>query len=70
MLHILIFRTNIHSASDMAAIAPHLESPHIIRWSVDREDIDRVLRVEATHDATHEIMNSIQQAGYHCEELL
>ncbi|MBI3259158.1 MAG: hypothetical protein HYZ54_06770 [Ignavibacteriae bacterium] len=70
MNHILIFKTNIHSPIDMEAIAPHLDSPHIIRWSVDREDIDRVLRIEATHDASTEIINTIQKAGYLCEELL
>lgn len=70
MNHILIFKTNIHSPIDMEAISPLLDGPHIIRWSVDREDIDRVLRIEATHDATHEIIYNIQQAGYHCEELL
>ena len=47
--NIYVFKTNIESESDMNVIEFLLNSnPKIIQCSVDLEDIDRVLRIEAS----------------------
>jgi len=69
-LHILIFRTNIRSKKDLNAVDKALSSfPDITRWNVDRQDIDKVLRIESVSHIPHEIISSVQSAGYACSEL-
>ena len=42
----------------------------IFKWSIDLEDIDNVLRVEASSELEIEhINNLIQQKGFYCEDL-
>ena len=41
----------------------------ILRWNIDRQDVDHVLRVEAVNMGTREIISIIQEAGHFCEEL-
>lgn len=69
-MHVLIFKTNIKLKRDLKKLQIFLsEHPFIIRWNVDRADIDKVLRVEAVHQNTAEIMGIVQNAGFLCEEL-
>lgn len=69
MLHILIFKTNIKFKKDLKKIESHLNSHETISsWNLDREDIDRVLRIESSVNITNEIINTVKLAGYHCEE--
>jgi len=44
--------------------------PSVAFWNVDREDIDKVLRIESTDNDIEAIRNKIQYAGYVCEELV
>lgn len=69
-MHILIFKTNIDND------AAHLEvgnilSTHqsVIDWHIDKEDIDKVLRIESRLNNSQEIMTTINNAGFICEEL-
>ena len=69
-MNVLIFKTNIRFKKDLKIIQPFLAAyKHIIKWNVDRYDSDKVLRIESTSGDTHEIIKTINQAGYHCEEL-
>jgi hypothetical protein len=68
--NILVFKTNIKTQEDKEKIAPLLMSmPQIYRWSVDCEDCDCVLRIETEGIAEEQIIETVQQAGFQCEEL-
>lgn len=70
LLQILVFRTTIKTQEDKEKIAPLLISmPQIYRWSVDCEDCDCVLRIEAESIAEEQIIATVQRAGFECEEL-
>ncbi|TXG38932.1 hypothetical protein [Seonamhaeicola maritimus] len=44
--------------------------PGIVKWSIDLEDIDKVLRVETTSSLTMEdIIDQVKARGIYCEEL-
>lgn len=67
---ILIFRTNIRFKKDLRQVGPVLDNqPGIHRWNVDREDSDKVLRIEAQRLLPQDIIHLITRAGYFCEEL-
>jgi hypothetical protein len=69
-MEILIFKTNIRYQKDLKAVEPLLSTnDSILRWNVDRSDVDRVLRVVASVDISCELKQLIQRAGYACEEL-
>lgn len=67
---VLVFKTNIFMARDIERVSDiMMGDPRIIRWNIDREDVDNVLRIEADHIAPIEIKIIINAAGYYCEEL-
>ncbi|MBI3519054.1 MAG: hypothetical protein HY062_06815 [Bacteroidetes bacterium] len=69
-MHILIFRTNIETDDAHKEVGQLLNShPLIIDWNIDKEDIDKVLRVQSTANNSLEIISTINQAGFMCEEL-
>ena len=69
-LAILVFRTNIRFKKDLRQVSPVLDKePGIRRWNVDREDTDKVLRIESLHLQPEEVIHLITRAGYFCEEL-
>ena len=69
-MNILIFKTNIRLKKDVGVIEPFLSADEsIVRWNVDRDDTDKVLRVVSTSNDPVEIIKTINEAGYHCEEL-
>ncbi|MBL7911754.1 MAG: hypothetical protein JNJ41_11915 [Bacteroidia bacterium] len=68
--YILIFKTNIEHKKDLKLVELCMEEHgEVIDWHVDREDIDKVLRIESTNDITKKIIKTITQAGFFCEEL-
>ncbi len=70
LMNILIFKTNIKHKKDVQSIAPVINNiPSVILWTIDRSDVDKVLRIEATDNVIETICNKIQYAGYSCEEL-
>jgi hypothetical protein len=70
LLQILVFRTTIKTQEDKEKIAPLLVAiPQIYRWTVDCEDCDCVLRIEAEGIAGEQIIETVQRAGFECEEL-
>ncbi len=69
-LGVLVFRTNIRFKKDLAMIAPLLDKqPGVQRWNVDREDADKVLRIESRTLRPEEVIQLVTRAGFDCEEL-
>ncbi|MBS0032158.1 hypothetical protein ACTJJ0_22425 [Chitinophaga sp. 22321] len=68
--YILVFKTNIATQADRLKVAPLLDQqPFIERWTVDMEDVDRVLRVVANEPATDNIIALVRASDYDCAEL-
>nr|WP_295928404.1 hypothetical protein [uncultured Dyadobacter sp.] len=69
-LFVLVFRTNINSLRQVKSISPLLDRcPEILKWNVDISDIDKVLRIESTHENCGQVIEMVTTAGYACEEL-
>ena len=71
-MKVLIFQTNIDSNQNIEAVQPLFNSnSHIIDWSVDIEDIDNVLRIEATDYLQEtDVINLIGTQGFYCDDLV
>ena len=70
-MELFIFKTNIQTNQQVYRLKPILEShSHISRWTVDMDDIDKVLKVEAdTNCCQEELIKLIKSQGIYCEEL-
>lgn len=69
-MHILIFKTNVETDDAHRTVATLLGADaSVIGWNIDREDIDKVLRIESSINNTSHIIHRISQAGIFCEEL-
>ena len=69
-MHILIFKTNIDTDVAHHEVGNILNTHQsVIGWNIDKEDIDKVLRVESRLNNTQEIITTINKAGFMCEEL-
>jgi hypothetical protein len=67
---ILVFRTDLESDERLEIVKPFLDThPGIIRWNVDRHDIDKVLRIESENVSPDDVIKLLQEAGCLCEEL-
>lgn len=67
---ILIFETNIRYKKDVTKVAAYMAADgRIKRWTIDREDCSRVLRIESQNLDPSEVINLINQAGFSCAEL-
>lgn len=70
LTHILVFRTNINTETDKLRVREFLSGQLLVEdWSVDMDDIDRVLRV-VSHDLHPEdVVGLLNTIGYQCQEL-
>ena len=67
---ILVFKTDLGSEDRLEIIKPLLdEHPGILKWNVDRHDIDKVLRIESENISPAVVISIVNQAGFLCEEL-
>lgn len=67
---ILVFKTDLESQEGLNKVGPFLDShPGIIKWNVDKHDVDKVLRIESKDVAAGDVINLLQEAGFFCEEL-
>ena len=67
---ILVFKTDLGSEERLEAVKPFLDRyPGILRWTVDRYDIDKVLRIESENVSVDDVIGLLQRRGFHCEEL-
>ena len=69
-MEVLILKTNIRYKKQLKTVAPILDGQNnISRWNIDLNDIDKVLRIESNDLEMEEVVQLIQEAGFHCEEL-
>jgi hypothetical protein len=69
-VEILVFKTNLSDSKRINDVESLLDiHPHIIKWNVDLDDCDKVLRIVSRNIAGAEIENILLNAGYYCEEL-
>jgi hypothetical protein len=67
---VLVFKTNILLVEDVEKIGHVLTSEsNITRWSIDRDDIDKVLRIECGQLQPEAVIKLLRDAGFECEEL-
>lgn len=68
--YVLVFKTNVEYKKDLKVIELCLsELGDINDWHIDREDVDKVLRIESSSDDPEKIIKALTKAGYLCEEL-
>ncbi len=69
-MEVLVFKTNVKFKKHIVEVLPHLNNiKGILRWNVDLHDTDKILRIETLDLSPRIIENTLQQAGYFCEEL-
>jgi len=66
----LRFKTSLKCGGCIRAITPGLESLNFIeKWSVDLDNPDKVLEVEASEDISESVIESVKKAGYSISRL-
>lgn len=70
-MELLIFQTNIASKKKVDLLTPMFNKhTEILNWSVDLEDIDRVLRIEAASSLLEsDVIELVQLQGFTIEVL-
>ena len=71
-MKLLILRTDIKTKKKVKLMKPVFNNhPIISKWSIDTEDIDNVLRIEA-EDSLHEddVKRMVVENGFYCEDLV
>lgn len=70
-MELLLFRTDIKSNKKVKSLKTvYNNHSDIIKWSVDLEDIDNVLRMEATKNLSEkDIIDLIQVKGFYIKKL-
>ncbi len=67
---IYVFKTSINTQLDINKIRDELDRLYsLTKWSFDLEDCDRVFRVETSLKDPTEIIQILQDKGFHCEEM-
>lgn len=70
MIYVHIFATSIYSDNDVEQVGRLLSQlPSVLRWNIDLDDIDKILRIESQSDTIQEIIHQLHSNGYHCQEL-
>ncbi len=71
-MELLLFRTDIKSKKKVKTLKPMLNNhSDILNWSVDLEDIDNVLRIEATANLSEEeVMDLVSVQGFYIKTLV
>ena len=71
-MEILIFRTDIKSKKKVKSVKTVLNNhADILKWTIDLDDIDNVLRIEANDDLTEEgVVRLVKPEGFFIEPLM
>lgn len=71
-MDLLILKTDIQTKKNIRKVKPILNKhPYISTWSIDTEDIDNVLRIEASNNLSeNDIINQLKSSGFFCEILM
>ena len=68
--NIFIFKTNIQTEFDKLRIKNVLDaSQKVLKWNIDMEDADRVLRVVSDSLRPEQIISVLEYVGFECSEL-
>ena len=68
--HILILKTDIQTVEETGLLELVFSShPEVEQWTIDLEDVDRVLRVISPTLACAEITALLEPCGFYCSEL-
>jgi hypothetical protein len=68
--NIFIFKTNIQTEFDKLRIKNVLDaSQKVLKWNVDMDDIDHVLRVVSDSLTPEQIISVLDYVGFECTEL-
>lgn len=70
-MKILVLRTSLKTKTDVKQIKPILESfSEVLKWSVDLEDWESVLRIETSDNKIKNILSArLRGIGFFCEDL-
>ena len=69
-LQVLVFKTNLRFKKDLLQIGVLFsQEPGILRWNVDRWDVDKVLRIETNRLSVQDVIALVTGAGYCCSAL-
>ncbi len=70
-MELLIFRTDIKSKKSVKSLKSIFNNhSDIIKWSIDLEDIDNVLRIEATKNLLEEnVIDLVKVKGFYIKTL-
>ena len=70
-MSIVVLKTDLRSQKEVNQVAKIFrEDPFIEKWSVDFEDIDNVLRVEAINDLNEQdLIHLLKRSGFYGEIL-
>ncbi len=70
-MRIFVFKTDIRSQLEMTVLASLFKNlTGIVRWSVDMQDVDRVLKIVTFEDYSEkEFTHLIRSRGILCEDL-
>ena len=69
-MEILVFKTNVENMNHIRKLYGLFKTiKGILKWNVDTEDADKILRVEALNVTPQKIEKALQSSGYYCKEL-
>lgn len=69
-MEILVFKTNVTDRKIKRRLFPLLRTIEgILKWNIDFDDEDNVLRVEAVKVSSSQIETTLRNAGFACTEL-
>jgi hypothetical protein len=67
---VILFSTNVRCKCALQTVTPALdEISAIIRWTIDLDDCDKVLRVLASTDVTSAVRKALLGRGYTCASM-
>lgn len=68
---ILILKTDIKTKKSVKTLKSFFNNhSHIVKWNIDLEDVDNVLRIEATPNTNENaIIEQIKTFGFQCDVL-
>ncbi|MEP6713280.1 MAG: hypothetical protein ABJA37_12720 [Ferruginibacter sp.] len=69
-MEVLVFKTNLIDHRRINEVESSLNfHPHIVKWNVDLNDCDNILRIVSSKITATEIETLLWNAGYYCKEL-
>lgn len=68
---ISVFKTSVKNKTQVKKVLPLLDKLILPRgkWNFDLHDADKILRIESTALNLSELITSLNNEGFHCEEL-